>query len=77
MNGQKEFSRGIMAHLDKNKSAAPPDSECTRLSTAMALYRQAEEMTANLPAGGDAASQSNARERIEKLRARADKILDL
>jgi hypothetical protein len=75
--GQKEFSAGIMAHLDKTKSAARPDSECTRLSTAMALYRQAEEMAANLPAGGDADSNSDARERIEKLRARADKLLGL
>ncbi|KAJ1466444.1 hypothetical protein T484DRAFT_3633412 [Baffinella frigidus] len=54
VSGQKEFSAGIMALLDKNKAAARPDSECTRLSTAMALYRQAEEMAANLPAGGDA-----------------------
>ena len=62
-----------MAHLQNSKSVARPDSECTRLSTAMSLYRQAEDMEANLSAGGDADSQSNALERIKNLRVRADK----
>ena len=53
-----------------------PDSECTQLTTAMSLYKRASEMEAELDAGGgDAESQEEERGRIQKLKARADKLL--